>query len=92
MYCKFNGGVSLQAFSDLSDSVRSIVLTSGTLSPMGSFSSELGIKFSIQLEASHVISKSQVRIRIPAKYNVSLKVSLGIELVTLALVLSNCSN
>ncbi|XP_073719560.1 Fanconi anemia group J protein isoform X3 [Misgurnus anguillicaudatus] len=48
------------AFSDLSDSVRSIVLTSGTLSPMGSFSSELGIKFSIQLEASHVISRSQV--------------------------------
>ncbi|KAI4896648.1 hypothetical protein NFI96_029906, partial [Prochilodus magdalenae] len=48
------------AFSDLSDSVRSIVLTSGTLSPMGSFSSELGIKFSIQLEASHVIGKSQV--------------------------------
>uniref|UniRef100_A0A8C1TEC9 DNA 5'-3' helicase n=1 Tax=Cyprinus carpio TaxID=7962 RepID=A0A8C1TEC9_CYPCA len=48
------------AFSDLSDSVRSIVLTSGTLSPMGSFSSELGIKFSIQLEANHVISKSQV--------------------------------
>uniref|UniRef100_A0A671MWE3 DNA 5'-3' helicase n=1 Tax=Sinocyclocheilus anshuiensis TaxID=1608454 RepID=A0A671MWE3_9TELE len=48
------------AFSDLSGSVRSIVLTSGTLSPMGSFSSELGIKFSIQLEANHVISKSQV--------------------------------
>ncbi|XP_026137780.1 Fanconi anemia group J protein isoform X3 [Carassius auratus] len=48
------------AFSDLSGSVRSIVLTSGTLSPMGSFSSELGIKFSIQLEANHVINKSQV--------------------------------
>ncbi|XP_048857527.1 Fanconi anemia group J protein isoform X2 [Brienomyrus brachyistius] len=48
------------AFSDLSDSVRTIVLTSGTLSPMGSFSSELGVSFSIQLEASHVISKSQV--------------------------------
>ncbi|XP_058655243.1 Fanconi anemia group J protein isoform X3 [Onychostoma macrolepis] len=48
------------AFSDLSSSVRSIVLTSGTLSPMGSFSSELGIKFSIQLEANHVINKSQV--------------------------------
>ncbi|KAG1951787.1 Fanconi anemia group J protein [Pimephales promelas] len=48
------------AFSDLSDSVRTIVLTSGTLSPMGSFSSELGIKFSIQLEANHVINKSQV--------------------------------
>ncbi|XP_058270088.1 Fanconi anemia group J protein isoform X1 [Hemibagrus wyckioides] len=48
------------AFSDLSTAVHSIVLTSGTLSPMGSFSSELGLKFSIQLEASHVISKSQV--------------------------------
>ena len=49
-----------QAFSDLRKSVHSIVLTSGTLSPMGSFSSELGVKFTIQLEANHVINKSQV--------------------------------
>lgn len=49
-----------QAFSDLSGCVKTIVLTSGTLSPMGSFSSELGVKFSIQLEANHVINKSQV--------------------------------
>lgn len=49
-----------QAFSDLSHSVKTIVLTSGTLSPMGSFSSELGVKFSVQLEANHVINKSQV--------------------------------
>ncbi|XP_063311363.1 Fanconi anemia group J protein [Pelobates fuscus] len=48
------------AFSDLSDAARTIVLTSGTLSPMDSFSSELGVKFSIQLEANHVIHKSQV--------------------------------
>lgn len=27
---------------------------------MGSFSSELGVKFSVQLEANHVINKSQV--------------------------------
>ncbi|KFP28871.1 Fanconi anemia group J protein, partial [Colius striatus] len=47
------------AFSDLSE-VRTIVLTSGTLSPMDSFSSELGVKFSIQLEANHVIRKSQI--------------------------------
>lgn len=40
--------------------MHSIVLTSGTLSPMDSFSSELGVKFSIQLEANHVIKKSQV--------------------------------
>ncbi|XP_038160552.1 Fanconi anemia group J protein [Cyprinodon tularosa] len=48
------------AFSDLSGTVHSIVLTSGTLSPMGSFSSELGVKFTIQLEANHVINRSQV--------------------------------
>lgn len=49
-----------QAFSDLNE-VRTIVLTSGTLSPMDSFSSELGVKFSIQLEANHVIRNSQVK-------------------------------
>ncbi|XP_037227472.1 Fanconi anemia group J protein isoform X4 [Falco rusticolus] len=47
------------AFSDLRG-VRTIVLTSGTLSPMDSFSSELGLKFSIQLEANHIIRNSQV--------------------------------
>ncbi|XP_014736671.1 PREDICTED: Fanconi anemia group J protein isoform X1 [Sturnus vulgaris] len=47
------------AFSDLNE-VRTIVLTSGTLSPMDSFSSELGVKFAIQLEANHVIRNSQV--------------------------------
>nr|XP_028563968.1 Fanconi anemia group J protein isoform X5 [Podarcis muralis] len=48
------------AFSDMCGNVRSVVLTSGTLSPMDSFSSELGVKFSIQLEANHVIRNSQV--------------------------------
>ncbi|KAK7882236.1 hypothetical protein WMY93_028410 [Mugilogobius chulae] len=48
------------AFSDLNGKVHSIVLTSGTLSPMSSFSSELGVTFPIQLEANHVINKSQV--------------------------------
>ena len=37
-----------------------IVLTSGTLSPMLSFSSELGASFPIQLEAPHVIADKQV--------------------------------
>ena len=40
---------------------RSIILTSGTLSPMSSFSSELGVTFPIQLEANHVIPESQVQ-------------------------------
>ncbi|XP_006983290.1 Fanconi anemia group J protein [Peromyscus maniculatus bairdii] len=48
------------AFSDINNKVRTIVLTSGTLSPMRSFSSELGVTFNIQLEANHVISNSQV--------------------------------
>ncbi|XP_034496339.1 Fanconi anemia group J protein isoform X2 [Ailuropoda melanoleuca] len=48
------------AFSDISGKVWTIVLTSGTLSPMKSFSSELGVTFTIQLEANHVINNSQV--------------------------------
>ena len=40
---------------------RSIILTSGTLSPMASFASELGASFPVQLEANHVIHESQVR-------------------------------
>ncbi|KAG8520180.1 Fanconi anemia group J protein, partial [Galemys pyrenaicus] len=48
------------AFSDINGKVRTIVLTSGTLSPMKSFSSELGVTFTIQLEANHVIDNSQV--------------------------------
>lgn len=48
------------AFSDVNGKVWTIVLTSGTLSPMKSFSSELGITFTIQLEANHIINNSQV--------------------------------
>ncbi|XP_071848796.1 Fanconi anemia group J protein homolog isoform X3 [Apostichopus japonicus] len=48
------------AFSDVGGEARTIILTSGTLSPMGSFASELGVEFSISLEANHVIKDSQV--------------------------------
>ncbi|XP_023612593.1 Fanconi anemia group J protein isoform X3 [Myotis lucifugus] len=48
------------AFSDINGKVWTIVLTSGTLSPMKSFSSELGVTFTIQLEANHVINNSQL--------------------------------
>ncbi|XP_047563183.1 Fanconi anemia group J protein isoform X2 [Lutra lutra] len=48
------------AFSDINGRVWTIVLTSGTLSPMKSFSSELGVTFTIQLEANHIINNSQV--------------------------------
>lgn len=54
------GFVHSQVFSEIGSQTRCIVLTSGTLSPMASFSSELGIQFPIQLEANHVIANSQV--------------------------------
>ncbi|KAF9161783.1 Fanconi anemia group J protein [Actinomortierella ambigua] len=47
-------------FRELGWSTRSVVLTSGTLSPMESFASELQTTFAITLEASHVVDESQV--------------------------------
>ncbi|XP_051139026.1 uncharacterized protein LOC127256855 [Andrographis paniculata] len=48
-------------FKDIADSSKSVILTSGTLSPMTTFSSELGIQFGTCLEAPHVIDvESQV--------------------------------
>jgi fanconi anemia group J protein len=41
---------------------RSVVVTSGTLSPMDSFESELGVKFAETLSTSHVVDEGQVRI------------------------------
>lgn len=48
------------AFARLASAARSIILTSGTLSPMDSFASELGLPFSVRLEAPHVIDRSQI--------------------------------
>ncbi|CAK9178304.1 unnamed protein product [Ilex paraguariensis] len=42
-------------FRDIADLSLSVILTSGTLSPMNSFSSELGVQFGTFLEAPHVI-------------------------------------
>ncbi|ESQ34721.1 hypothetical protein EUTSA_v10006615mg [Eutrema salsugineum] len=42
-------------FKDLADVSLSVILTSGTLSPMNSFSSELGMQFGTCLQAPHVI-------------------------------------
>ncbi|KAF8026326.1 hypothetical protein BT93_F2958 [Corymbia citriodora subsp. variegata] len=48
-------------FKDIADLSLSVILTSGTLSPMNSFSTELGVQFGTCLEAPHVINvKSQV--------------------------------
>lgn len=50
----------IQAFAEIDQDSRSVILTSGTLSPMSTFASELGCKFPIQLEANHVVGGSQV--------------------------------
>jgi len=47
-------------FDELKNDCRSIVLTSGTLSPIVTFASELDVKFPITLEADHVIDRKQV--------------------------------
>jgi len=47
-------------FNDLKNECRSVVLTSGTLSPIVTFASELDAKFPITLEADHVIDRKQV--------------------------------
>lgn len=52
------------AFKDLHES-RSIIVMSGTLSPMESFSSELSTKFPIQLEARHITPEDNVNKKNP---------------------------
>ena len=41
---------------------HSVILASGTLSPMDTFQSELGTKFEHQLEANHVIAGKEENI------------------------------
>lgn len=44
----------------LSQGVRCVLLTSGTLSPLDSFALELGVPFPVRLENPHVIGPHQV--------------------------------
>ncbi|XP_011072337.2 regulator of telomere elongation helicase 1, partial [Sesamum indicum] len=54
----FNPGIAMEELSRLG--VGSVILTSGTLSPMDSFAEELKLEFPIRLENPHVISGSQI--------------------------------
>ncbi|TPX34559.1 hypothetical protein SmJEL517_g02790 [Synchytrium microbalum] len=47
-------------FQEITNSARSVILTSGTLSPLNSFASELGGVFDQRLEATHVIANDSV--------------------------------
>ena len=80
--------------------VRSILVTSGTLSPLPSYSMELGLPFPHMLENPHIISSNQVHVRVIGKgvsgkllnssyerrQNNEYYIELGNTLVTLAKV------
>ncbi|KFK42398.1 hypothetical protein AALP_AA2G251000 [Arabis alpina] len=54
----FNPGITMQDIAK--KGVRSIILTSGTLSPMDSLAQELKLDFPVRLENPHVISSNQI--------------------------------
>lgn len=58
----FNPGHGMKGLLNLG--VHSIIVTSGTLSPLAPLISELGIPINITLENKHVITKDQVRVHL----------------------------
>ncbi|PKA56302.1 DNA repair helicase UVH6 [Apostasia shenzhenica] len=54
----FNPGLAMEEFVKLH--VRSIILTSGTLSPLDSCALEMNLEFPLRLENSHVVLPNQV--------------------------------
>jgi len=61
-YWCFAPSLAMRELADLG--LRSIIVTSGTLSPIKSYSLELGIPFPITLENPHIIKANQVYIRV----------------------------
>ena len=57
LWC-FSPGVAMKALKRLG--VRSMLLTSGTLSPMKSFATSMQVPFPIQLSNGHVVRENQV--------------------------------
>ena len=48
--------------------VRSLILASGTLSPMDMYEDDLGMKFDVKLQNKHVIEPEQALLRIVKSY------------------------
>jgi regulator of telomere elongation helicase 1 len=57
-YWCFNPGIAMKSLRDYG--IKSVILTSGTLSPLPSFAAELQTKFDVTLENPHVIQPSQI--------------------------------
>ena len=49
-------------FTSIADEVNSVILSSGTLSPLPQMEAELGTPFKVQLTASHVIKPEQLQV------------------------------
>lgn len=64
-YWCFSPALSMNALAALK--VRSILVTSGTLSPLPSYSLELGLPFMHTLENEHIIKKDQIMVRVIGK-------------------------
>jgi regulator of telomere elongation helicase 1 len=61
-YWCFAPSLAMQELSDLN--VRSIIVTSGTLSPLPSYSLELGLPFLHTVENPHIIADNQIHVRV----------------------------
>jgi hypothetical protein len=57
-YWCFSPGVAMEDLKALG--VRSLILTSGTLSPMDAFKEDMKVPFSVELENPHVIDRNQI--------------------------------
>lgn len=57
-YWCFHAGVSMKEI--MKQGTRSLILTSGTLSPLESFTSELDVPFPVTLQNPHVIGSNQI--------------------------------
>lgn len=58
-------------FRPLAESVRCVILASGTLSPFTSFESELGVSFGIRMEGRHVINPEKQVCAMTVAYSAS---------------------
>ena len=61
-YWCFAPSLAMQELANLN--IRSIIVTSGTLSPLPSYSLELGLSFPHTLENPHIISDDQIHVRV----------------------------
>lgn len=64
-YWCFAPALAMEELASLN--VRSILVTSGTLSPLASYALELGIPFQHRLENPHIIQNDQIHVRVIGK-------------------------